>query len=201
MTRDAPQRTKPTTLCFSLAMMRPSATKRERLAWGAAMQPDEQIRRVFCKSRRFWVRKGDDEVVGAAEPVEAEPSSLGARTEVDHASGQAGASPSLAPSIPLTNGGASSSSAFAARTRGDPAAGADESRCLTGSAAESPVEDDEGVERPSPRPWVPSSSSSKNGSGNAGLESSTSSVSKKDLEKRNRKPLLDWIGGRIAGRR
>lgn len=35
------------------------------------------------ESRRFCVRKGDDEVVGAAELVEAEPSSLGARTEVD----------------------------------------------------------------------------------------------------------------------
>lgn len=32
--------------------------------------------------------------------------------------------------------------------------GADESRCLTGSPADSPFEEDEGVERPSPRPFV-----------------------------------------------
>ncbi|GAA5950897.1 hypothetical protein JCM8115_005002 [Rhodotorula mucilaginosa] len=144
-----------------------------------------------------------------------------------HASGQAGASPSLAPSIPLTNGGASSSSAFAARTRGflsrsrsekprptsshsafpptnglglglstpsssstgDSAADPVKQRLSSAPAAGSAPSSDNAAPPPPPVPtpaWVPSSSSSKNGSGNAGLESSTSSVSKKDLEKRNK---------------
>lgn len=146
-----------------------------------------------------------------------------------HASGQAGASPSLAPSIPLTtNGGASSSSsAFAARTRGflsrsrsekprptsshsalpptnglglglstpssssngDSAADPVKQRLSSAPAAGSAPSSDNAAPPPPPVPTpavVPSSSSSKNGSGNAGLESSTSSVSKKDLEKRNK---------------
>jgi hypothetical protein len=59
----------------------------------------------------------------------------------------------------------------------DPAAGADESRCLTGSAAESPVEDDEGVERPSPRPFV---------GGNAECEEVGRGFSERDRERNPR---------------
>ena len=138
-----------------------------------------------------------------------------------HASGHGAASPSLVPSTPLTNGGASSSSAFAARTRGflsrsrsekprptsshsalPPTNGLGLGLSTPGESAADPVKQrlssapagsapssDNAPPLPPPAPtpaWVPSSSSSKNGSGNAGLESSTSSLSKKDLEKRNK---------------
>lgn len=140
-----------------------------------------------------------------------------------HASGQSGALPSLAPSTPLTNGAPSSSSAFAARTRGflsrsrsekprptsshsalpptnglglglstpssssngESTADPVKQRLSSAPAASAASSDNAPPPPPVPTPaWVPSSS--ENGSGNAGLESSTSSLSKKDLEKRNK---------------